>query len=190
VTYRDNPILPATCLGVPTDDEIPFGLYLAATLKEQLHNKGIPVTEVAVPVDAGWHAVVVSIPRPPHAGIPQQIASTVWTDRVGLYFPYVIVVDDDIDPANIAQVFHAMFTKCNPVKDIHVYPGYMNSPLTPYLPKGPLKELGFGAGNCLMDCTWPLDWAPEDIPERAAFDTMYPQHMREKVLANAKKWGL
>ncbi|HUY19542.1 MAG TPA: UbiD family decarboxylase [Candidatus Binataceae bacterium] len=190
VTHRDDPILPGTCLGIPTDDEIPFGLYLAATLKEQLRNKGIPVAQVAVPVDAGWHAVVVSMHKAPYAGIPQQIASTVWTDRVGLYFPYVIVVDDDIDPANVNQVFHALFTKCNPVRGINVYPGYMNSPLTPYLPKSPWKELGFGAGNCLLDCTWPIDWSSEDIPERVAFDTMYPQGMRAKVLANVKKWGL
>jgi hypothetical protein len=66
----------------------------------------------------------------------------------------------------------------------------MNSPLTPYLPKSPWKELGFGAGNCLLDCTWPIDWAREDVPERVAFDTMYPQKMREKVLANARRWGL
>ncbi|MGH7907781.1 MAG: UbiD family decarboxylase, partial [Candidatus Binataceae bacterium] len=55
VTYRDDPILPATCLGVPLDDEIPYGLYLAANMKEQLRGKGIPVARVAVPAEAGWH---------------------------------------------------------------------------------------------------------------------------------------
>jgi 3-polyprenyl-4-hydroxybenzoate decarboxylase len=108
-----------------------------------------------------------------------------------MYFPYVIVVNDDVDPANMGEVFHAICTKCNPVKGVHIFPGFTNSFLAPYLPRSPFKELGgFGGGNILLDCTWPIDWKPEDIPHRLAFDNTYDQQLKSKVLANVRRWGL
>jgi phenylphosphate carboxylase alpha subunit len=189
ITYRDDPILPSTCLGVPTDDGIVWGLSVASNVKQALAEKGVPFAKVAVPAEASWHAVIVSA-KTPYAGIPQLIASTVWTDRNGMYFPYVIVVNDDIDPANLQEVFHAICTKCNPVSGVHIYPGHINSPLTPYLPRGPHKEQGFGGGNILLDCTWPIDWNREDIPDRLSFENTYSGELKSKVLANVKRWGL
>ncbi|MBV9172657.1 MAG: UbiD family decarboxylase, partial [Chloroflexi bacterium] len=211
VTYRDDPILPATCLGIPTTDELMQTLYAPPQVKERLRIQGLPDCKVAVWAQSGLSTIVVStsggvdkprsmgaqeqnphpIPgRAAYAGIPQRIASTVWSTHWGALYPFVIVVDDDVDPANTEQVLHALLTKCNPTRDIHIYPGYGNSPILPYLPKGPLWNSGYGGGNCLFDCTWPIEWDTADIPVRIAFDTTYPPEIREKVLANVNKWGL
>jgi len=212
VTYREDPIFPGTCLGIPGSDELIQTLYAPPEVKERLAVQGLPNCKVAVWMQSGLSAIVVSTPqgvekprsmgaheqefhptmpdRVLYAGIPQRIASTVWSTHWGSFYPYVIVVDDDVDPANTGQVLHALFTKCNPIRDIHIYPGYGNSPILPYLPKGPLWNALYGGGNCLLDCTWPLEWQSEDIPVRIGFDTSYPPDIREKVVANAKKWGL
>ncbi|HEY8857157.1 MAG TPA: UbiD family decarboxylase [Rugosibacter sp.] len=189
LTFRNNPILPTTCLGVPVDDSMMWVLEVASSVKEALRAKGVPIIDVAVPEFSGCHAVVVST-KTPHAGIPQLIASVTWTDRNGSYFPYVIVVDDDVDPWNLGEVFHAMCTKCNPIRDIHIYPGYTNSPLTPYIAGNPLREFGAGGGNVLLDCTWPIEWTQEQRPHRLAFENTYPEAVKEKVLANFVRWGL
>ena len=189
VTYRNDPILPSTCLGVPVDESLMWAIEVAASVKEALRAKGLPIVRVAVPEFSGCHAVVVST-RTPFAGVPQSIAAVTWTDRNAQMFPYVIVVNDDIDPANLGEVFHALCTKCNPVRDIHIYPGHINCPLTPYLERSPLKEKGFGGGNVLFDCTWPIEWQPADIPHRLAFETTYPDALKAKVLENVQKWGL
>lgn len=188
ITYRDDPILPSTCLGVPTDESLIWLLEVAATVKESLKAKGIPIAKVATPEFSGGHCVVVST-KTPYAGIPQMIANVVWTDRNSRVFPYCFVVDDDIDPANMGEVFHALCTKCNPVRDIHVVHGSTNSPLTPYLPRSDFKEAGAGGGHVLFDCTWPIDWAAEDIPHRLAFNTTYPDALRAQVLEDVKRWG-
>jgi len=188
ITHRNDPILPSTCLGVPTDESLIWLLEIAATVKESLLAKGIPISQVATPECSGGHAVVVST-KTPFAGIPQMISNVVWTDRNASVFPYCFVVNDDIDPSNMDQVFHALCTKCNPIKDIHVVKGAMNSPLTPYLPRSPMKEKGFGGGNVLFDCTWPIDWPEEDIPHRLAFENTYPDDTKARVLENVKRWG-
>ena len=188
ITYRDDPILPTTCLGVPTDESLIWLLEVAATVKETLKAKGIPIDKVATPEFSGGHCVVVST-KTPFSGVPQLIANVVWTDRNARVFPYCFVVNDDIDPANMGEVFHALCTKCNPVRDIHIVEGSTNSPLTPYLPRSPFKEAGAGGGHVLFDCTWPIDWAPEDIPHRLAFNATYPDDLRAKVLEDVKRWG-
>ena len=189
LTFRNDPILPTTCLGVPVDDSLMWVLEVASSVKQALRAKGVPIVDVAVPEFSGCHAVVVST-KTPFAGVPQLIASVSWTDRNASYFPYVIVVDDDVDPWNLGEVFHAICTKCNPIKDIHIYPGYTNSPLTPYITTHPMREIGAGGGNVLFDCTWPIDLATADRPHRLAFKNTYPDNVKEMVLANFARWGL
>ena len=190
MTFRSNPILPATCLGTPVDDSsVMWTMEVASSVKEALKTKGVPIIDVAAPEFAGGHAVIVST-KTPYAGIPQFIASVSWTDRNAAYFPYVIVVDEDIDPWNLGEVFHALCTKCNPVRDIHTYRGATNSPLSPFISGEPLRELGAGGGNVLLDCTWPVEWSEAQRPHRLAFHNTYSEGVKQKVLDNFSRWGL
>lgn len=189
MTFRSDPILPTTCLGTPVDDSLMWVLEVASSVKQALRAKGVPMVEVSVPEFSGCHAVVVST-KTPFAGIPQLIASITWADRNATYFPYVIVVNDDVDPWNLGEVFHAMCTKCNPVNDIYIYPGHLNSPLTPYISAHPQREIGAGGGNVLFDCTWPISLKTDERPHRLAFSNTYPEDIKNKVLANFERWGL
>ncbi|MDY6862560.1 MAG: hypothetical protein SV062_06170 [Thermodesulfobacteriota bacterium] len=42
---------------------------------------------------------------------------------------------------------------------------------------------------CIYDCTWPLEWQPEEIPPRSSFDNIYPEDTKEKVIRNWKDYG-
>ncbi len=189
MTFRSNPILPSTCLGIPLDETLMWVLEVAASVKGELKAKGVPIVDVAASEFSGGHAIVVST-ETPHSGIPQFISSIVWTDRNGFNFPYVIVVDDDVDPWNLREVFHAMCTKCNPVSDIYIYRGAMNCPLTPYIANHTLCETCGGGGTVLFDCTWPVEWPTEQRPHRLAFKNTYSEGVKAKVLANWERWKL
>ena len=189
VTHRDNPIVPVTIFGAPISDSPQLGIEMSARIKQRLRDKGLPVHKVAIPICCGHFAVVVSTDTP-YAGIPHLIAQTVWTDRNGMNVPHVFVVNADVDPANLEEVFHAFSTKCNPVEGVHIFNGMYNCPLAPYLRRGPMKEKGHGGGNVLYDCTWPLGWLPEETPHRLAFDNTYPEELKEQVAAKARRWNL
>ena len=189
LTFRNDPILPVACCGTPVDETLMWGLQIASSVKEGLREKGAPFLDVAVPEFSGCHSVVVST-KTPYAGIPQYISRIVWTDRNGMYFPYVIVVDEDVDPWKLGEVFHAVCTKCNPATDIYTFSDVVNNPLTPYISNHPLRELGGGGGNVLFDCTWPVAWTTEQRPHRLAFKNTYSEAVKEKVLGNFSRWGL
>ena len=106
---------------------------------------------------------------------------------MGFGRPYVIVVEDDVDPFNIEQVFHALITKCHPVRGIHRLERTTAIALSPFLSREE-KENKLGA-KAYFDCTWPSEWNPADIPQRISFAEVYPREVQQKALAKWQKYG-
>jgi 4-hydroxy-3-polyprenylbenzoate decarboxylase len=188
VTYRNDPIMLSTCLGVPTDDgHILWGLAVTADIWLDLKEAGLPVTGVYIPHESGMLAIVVST-KTPNYGVPSTIASKVWSNRNGKYYPKVFVVDDDIDHTNLQEVFHAFSTKCNPANGVIIHRNTPTSAVTPYLP-AETRDAGIGGANVLFDCTWPFTWKDEEKPALRSFKSAYSEPLKEKVISNWSKWG-
>ena len=51
------------------------------------------------------------------------------------------------------------------------------------------KKNSIGA-VAVFDCTWPSHWPKDQIPVKASFNTVYPQEIRDRVLANWSEYGL
>ena len=130
--------------------------------------------------------VVVST-KVPYAGIARRIATAVWSDKSGMYVPYIIVCDDDVDPTSLDQVVHALTTKCHPINGIVTIANVPGNPLLPFTT--PHERENIIAHACLFDCTWPTDWPDKAIPSRVSFEANYPKEVREKVLGNWSKYG-
>lgn len=47
---------------------------------------------------------------------------------------WIVIVDDDIDPADLKEVLWAMTTRCNPATDIETVDGCWSTPLDPLMP--------------------------------------------------------
>jgi 3-polyprenyl-4-hydroxybenzoate decarboxylase len=88
-----------------------------------------------------------------------------------------VVVDDDIDPSNLADVIWAMSTRSNPEKDIDLLRNTYSSTLDPVYPKGARKFFG---SRAVIDACRPYDWI-EDFPRVAESS----EAEKQKVL---KKW--
>src|SRR2546430_1298229 len=79
---------------------------------------------------------VVSTKRA-YAGQAKQAALLAASCQSGSYLGrFVVVVDDDVDPANLNEVLWAMCTRCDPAEDIDILRRTRSGPLDPRLPKG------------------------------------------------------
>jgi 3-polyprenyl-4-hydroxybenzoate decarboxylase len=116
-------------------------------------------------------------------GIAGEIAHVIWSARHGLLTPSVIVVEDDVDPCNLQQVFHALMTKCHPGRGINKIDHATAWPLIPWLSEYE-REHRIGA-RVYYDCTWPVDWPKQERPVRQSFAECYPQKVQELAL---EKW--
>lgn len=187
VTHRSNPIFTMSCMGIPVDDCCVMSLTKGARALEVLRAQGLPVTGVCVPPETSYLLAVVAVKAQYH-GVAGDIAHAIWGHPIfGHTLPYVIVVEDDVDPFNMAQVFHALITKCHPYRGIVRLEYAAVISLIPWLSRHEQKyRLG---ARAYFDCTWPVDWDPADVPKRVSFAEMYPLEIQKKALDKWRKYG-
>ena len=163
-----------------------MSVSLAAELLEVLTARGLPITDVSVFPETCSLLAVVAV-KVPFANVAAEIAQVIWATRYGRSIPYVIIVEDDVDSFNMAQVFHALVTKCHPYRGIV---RLEHAASTSYPPWANRYEQQYRVGaKTYFDCTWPLDWDPSDVPIKASFTKIYPLEVQQKALAKWHKYG-
>lgn len=115
------------------------------------------------------------------------VAHAIWASRVRVSTPWVIVVEDDVDPFNLDEVVHALVTKCHPGRGIVKLEHSREQALLPFLTRHEQRYL-LGA-RAYFDCPCPPDWALEDIPKKCTFKTTYPSEIQEKALTILERYG-
>ncbi len=188
ITYRNNPITTISNMGVPTDEgQLLRSFSLGLELEKLLRSQGIPITGVYMVPESTHHVMVVGV-KNAYTGIAQQVASLAFGSKLGPWFHMVVVVDDSVNIYNYAEVFHAVTTRCHPVKGITVYEQGVGTPLYPFLSA---EERKWSKGpKVLFDCLFPLDWdSNSETPRLVSFKTVYPREIQEKVLGNWEAYG-
>ena len=174
ITHRDAPVL----LGQPPLKppaayyEIP--IRTAGGVWNQLENAGFSG------ISGIWShvferpmflSVAVDQEYPGHA---KQVATAAATVPNGAYGGrYVVVVDDDVDITNTADVLWALCTRCD-VEDIDVVRDIYTSPLDPVLDEGERTS-----SRMVMDATRPYG-REDEFPPVNRFDEEYAAEIREK----------
>jgi 4-hydroxy-3-polyprenylbenzoate decarboxylase len=132
--HRDNPILLGAIPAVPPNDNTFYlGTYRCGAVWSQLEAAGIPGVQGVWAHEAGgsrfWLTVSIKQMYGGHAKQAGLIASQchggAYTNR------WTIVVDDDIDPANINDVIWAMCTRFDPREGMEMIRGCWSSHLDP-----------------------------------------------------------
>lgn len=186
ITHRHDPILPVTCMGVPVDDYGALHPLIMAGLYDDLRSRGFPVKMVYSPLAATPHLICIST-RVPYPHYVKDLAAAVWSSPHIRYVFHLFIFDEDIDVTNIDEVLWAFSTRCHPDRGISKVTPAPGQPLVPFLSKA--EKANLTAASVLFDCTWPKDWAPEDIPEKASFDLMWPPHLQEQVQRRWTQYG-
>jgi 4-hydroxy-3-polyprenylbenzoate decarboxylase len=189
ITHRNNPILTMSCTGVPVDDDhILHSMTYGAEILDELRQKGVPVVGLRCYAECSQQLVAVSIRKTGVGNMAYWVSNIVHANSAGRALPYLIIVDEDVDPGNIFQVMHALATKCHPIRGIHQHNAATGHNLQPFLN---LHERRYGLSAAItFDCTWPIDWDPEiEVPKRSSFDTIYPKEVQEYVLSNWANYG-
>jgi 4-hydroxy-3-polyprenylbenzoate decarboxylase len=187
VTYRDNPILCVSCAGVPVYDEHAMGpIIQGAEYLEALRKRGLPVVSVNLLPECSNLLLVVST-KTPYAMIAEEIAHVVWGTRGGRYVPYLVIVNEDVDPFNTTQVLHALASKCHPYRGIVKQEKAVGIPLFPWASRYE-RDHEIGA-RAYFDCTWPLEWDKSDVPRRVSFNDLYSSQLQKRTVKIWKEQG-
>ncbi|HLB28609.1 MAG TPA: UbiD family decarboxylase [Dehalococcoidia bacterium] len=180
VYYRNNPII----LGSPPvkpPERLSYyrSLITGAFLWDALEAVGVPdVTGVWFHVVGSFLGVVAIRQRyPGHAKQAGRIASQ--CNIGGDIGRYIVVVDDDIDVADVDEVMWAICTRVDPARDIEALRECTSSPLDPIIP--PERKTYPVASRVVIDATRPYEWR-ERFPEVVASSP----ELKQQVLG---RWG-
>jgi len=184
VTHRNNPILTMSCPGEPADGDVINILGSLSEILQIFRAKGLPVSGCGLIQPGG--PIVVAI-KNTYIGVVEDVALAVWASPLGAIMPYLIIVEDDIDPFDPRQVIRAIVSQCNPSKGIVKLERAPAIHLTPWLDRHE-RETRMAA-RVYFDCTWPLNWDPADVPTKITFAKSYPPEVQQKVLALWRKYG-
>ncbi|MBI2822606.1 MAG: UbiD family decarboxylase [Acidobacteria bacterium] len=123
VYHRSDPILfGAPPARPPHDYSYSKTVMRSALLHDALERSGVPGVVSCWADDAGGSRMllIVSI-RQQYQGHARQAGLVASQCHVGVWLGrYVIVVDDDIDPSNLADVMWAVATRSDPARDIQI----------------------------------------------------------------------
>lgn len=91
----------------------------------------------------------------------------------------VVVVDDDIDPADTEDVFFAISTRATPSEDVQIIDGTPTFELDPRTSPEAREEGDFRNSAMLVNACIPWAWRDE-YPDVVDFDPEYKDELREK----------
>ncbi len=178
ITHRKDPILRGLMQGKPVTEWGRFAqIQTAATglrLFEDIGPAGVKAIN-AVPEASVINMVVIQIDAH-YVGHARDVGRMWMCGQMGSHVKIVVVVDEDIDPFDLGQVWWAVATRTQGSRDIEVHPFGRTSRSDPSV----LKESGEFTDVVLIDATKKLDypyveawgghWAPVCLPPRAITD--------------------
>jgi UbiD family decarboxylase len=181
IYYRNDPIIVGSPPAKPPNDySYSKAVMRSALLFDALEAAGVPDVEGVWAHEIGGARMfnVVSI-KQRYAGHSRQAGHILSQCGVGAYMSrYSIVVDEDIDPANMQEVMWAVATRSDPDLDIDIIKrgmGSKNDPMSIAYPyKAPFSS------KAIVDACRPYDYLRE-FPEVAEAS----KELQEKVRA---KW--
>jgi UbiD family decarboxylase len=139
--HRNDPILLGAIPGIPPDDDSFYrGTYRSGAVWNQLEAAGIPEVKGVWAHAAGGSRLWLTVSiKQQYGGHSKQAGLIASQCHAGGYANrFVIVVDDDIDPANMDKVIWAMCTRCDPREGLELLRGCWS---------GTSDPMNYGAGD-------------------------------------------
>lgn len=183
VYFRDEPIITSVAdLKIYPLDSYLSVLFRSAEIWNELEKCGITDVKGVWLLESGLRFLLVISVRQRYGGHARQAAHVALGAREGGYLGrFVIIVDDDIDPSNMADVFWAMATRCDPETSIDIVRGCWSSPLDPRILPERRSQGDFTNSRAIIDACRPFSWM-KDYPKVHALDP-------EELARTAKKWS-
>jgi UbiD family decarboxylase len=132
--HRNDPILMGAIPGIPPDDDSYYrGTYRSGAVWNQLEAAGVPEVKGVWAHAAGGSRLWLTVSiKQMYAGHSKQAGLIASQCHAGAYANrFVVVVDDDIDPADMDKVIWAMCTRFDPREGMEVLRGCWSTVLDP-----------------------------------------------------------
>ncbi|MBI1912272.1 MAG: menaquinone biosynthesis decarboxylase [Deltaproteobacteria bacterium] len=144
ITHRKDPLYLTTITGRPPKEDAVIGTVLNNIYLPSLKLQFPEVVDFSLPMEAVSYRIAVVSIKKEYPGHARRLMMGIWgVLKQFMYVKYIIVVDDDIDVHNWADVIWAMATRVDPKRDSLIIE---NTPIDYLDFSSPLDNLGSKMG--------------------------------------------
>lgn len=195
MTFRNEPILPFSVAGAPVEENHTcWGLPHAAEVLHLLRKAGFPVSICWTVLESANHLMLIALKPEWHElskmsshEISLKIGDLVFASKAVFGLPKLLLVEDDFDATDVAQVLWAFASRAHPSHGEVYFPDEATNNLPVFLSQS--EKAVFKTTKVLHNALLADRFALKDRPVRSDLEHGWPMEVREKVISNWIAYG-
>jgi 4-hydroxy-3-polyprenylbenzoate decarboxylase len=127
VTHRKNPIYAATIVGKPPMEDAWMGKAVERIFLPAMRMQIPELVDIHLPVEAVFHNLMLVSIRKSYPGQARKVMNAIWSLGQAMFTKVIVVVDEDCDVQNVAEVVLRVANNIDPERDIQFTLGPVDS---------------------------------------------------------------
>ena len=127
ITHRKNPIYATTIVGKPPMEDAFMGKAVERIFLPMMKLTIPEIVDVNLPVEGVFHNLMLVSIRKSYPGQARKVMNAIWSLGQAMFTKCIIVVDEDVDVQNIADVTLKVCNHIDPERDIQFTMGPIDS---------------------------------------------------------------
>ena len=127
VTHRKNPIYAATIVGKPPMEDAWMGKAVERIFLPAMRMQIPELVDIHLPVEAVFHNLMLVSIRKSYPGQARKVMNAIWSLGQAMFTKVIVVVDEDCDVQNVAEVVLRVTNNIDPERDIQFTLGPVDS---------------------------------------------------------------
>ncbi len=161
ITHRRNPIYATTIVGKPPMEDAYLGKATERFFLNLLRVVLPEIVDINMPVEGGFHNVVVVSIRKRYPGQAKKVMAGIWGMMLMMLSKFIIVVDENVDVQNLHEVLFRVGNNVDPKRDTLLVDGPVDAldHSSPYEKYG--WKMGLDATAKFPEEGHPRPWPPD-----------------------------
>lgn len=119
ITYKNNPIFPATVVGIPPQEDVYIGLATERMFLAPIKMTMVPeIADMHMPMEGVFHNIVLNSIKKSYPGQSMKVMSSLWGAGQMMFNKYLAVFDEDVKLTNYYDVIKAFVKNTHPIDDV------------------------------------------------------------------------
>jgi 4-hydroxy-3-polyprenylbenzoate decarboxylase len=127
ITHRKNPIYAATIVGKPPMEDAWMGKAVERIFLPAMKMTIPELVDVHLPVEAVFHNLMIVSIRKSYPGQARKVMNAIWSLGQAMFTKCIVVVDEDCDVQDVAEVVLRVANNIDPERDIQFTLGPVDS---------------------------------------------------------------
>ncbi|MFL6429149.1 MAG: UbiD family decarboxylase [Acidobacteriaceae bacterium] len=127
ITHRKDPIYASTIVGKPPMEDAWMGLAVERIFLPLIRLSAPEIVDIYLPPEAVFHNLMIVSIRKSYAGQARKVMSAIWSLGQAMFTKCIMVVDEDCDVHDIAEVTLRVANNIDPERDIQFTLGPIDS---------------------------------------------------------------